>query len=207
MSNELDIAAIETVLSDGDRRRIPGNNFAPPDKIEWIIRQLIATVKAQEKRIEVLNMENAHLRVIAQKIGCPYGHRNENGACKLGYPGCACMDDLLAMQAWCPEDEEKVAVRLGKRIKELVADLKDITEQHAVKAYRLCELEAELAEAKKDSERLEWVFKNQARVYKIENALISEWCIDSPLMNTIFYDEDLREAIDLARGANAQPTT
>jgi len=51
---ELDIAELESVLSDGDRRRIPGNNFAPPDKIEWIIRQLIAANKAKDAEIAVL---------------------------------------------------------------------------------------------------------------------------------------------------------
>jgi len=60
--------------------------------------------------------ENVHLRLIHQKGGCPYGHASETGGCALGYPGCACMDDLMAMAAWCPEDEDKAAVRIGRRL-------------------------------------------------------------------------------------------
>lgn len=67
-------------------------------------------------RVNTLELENHHLRVMAASVRCPYGHRAVGGSCELGYPGCACMDDLVALQAWCPEDEVKVAVRLGKRI-------------------------------------------------------------------------------------------
>jgi hypothetical protein len=49
-------------------------------------------------------MENAHLRVVAQNVLCPYGHRASNGACVLGYPGCACMDDLMALLAFMPPE-------------------------------------------------------------------------------------------------------
>lgn len=82
------------------------------------------------------DMENAHLRVTVQKVGCPYGHRDpETGACVLGYPGCACMDDIMATAAWSPEDEEKAAVRLGARVRDLEATV--------------ARLEAEKAEAVK----------------------------------------------------------
>jgi len=57
MAEQLDIAAIEAALSEGDRRRIPGNNFASPDKIEEIIRQLIAAHKAKDAEIAELEAE------------------------------------------------------------------------------------------------------------------------------------------------------
>lgn len=64
---------------------------------------------------EIAERENTHLRVTLQDRGhCPYGHFKATSGCELGYPGCACMDDLLALQAWCPEDEEKAAVRIGR---------------------------------------------------------------------------------------------
>lgn len=68
-----------------------------------------------------IERENTHLRVLAASVRCPYGHRTVGATCDLGYPGCACMDDLLALQAWCPEDEGKAAVRLGKRLAEAEA--------------------------------------------------------------------------------------
>jgi hypothetical protein len=70
-----------------------------------------------------MTAENAFLRVKAQKLGCPYNNTHENGACKSGYPGCACADDLMAMQSLCPEDEEKAAVRLGQRVTKLETEL------------------------------------------------------------------------------------
>lgn len=63
-----------------------------------------------------MDRENSHLRLVVQRDHpdhCPYGHFKADG-CELGYPGCACMDDLMALTAWSPEDEEKAAVRLGR---------------------------------------------------------------------------------------------
>lgn len=66
--------------------------------------------------LSVLEKENTFLRVKAQAVGCPYGNTHENGACKSGYPGCACADDLMALQVLSEEDEQKVAVRLRRRL-------------------------------------------------------------------------------------------
>lgn len=76
---------------------------------------------ATTDRVNKLERENTHLRIMAASVRCPYGHRTVGGSCELGYPGCACMDDLMALTAWCPEDENKVAVRLGKRLAEAEA--------------------------------------------------------------------------------------
>ena len=82
--------------------------------------RLQAEITRLRAEVDSKEMENVHLRVTAQKVGCPYGHRDqETGACVLGYPGCACMDDVMATAAWCPEDEEKAAVRLGARVRDL----------------------------------------------------------------------------------------
>lgn len=61
-----------------------------------------------------MDRENTHLRLKLQAEGCPYGHASAGSGCELGYPGCACMDDLLAMQSWAPEDEAKAAVRISR---------------------------------------------------------------------------------------------
>lgn len=63
-----------------------------------------------------MDRENTHLRVKLQAEGCPYGHASARSGCELGYPGCACMDDMLAMQSWAPEDEAKAAVRISRRL-------------------------------------------------------------------------------------------
>lgn len=41
-----------------------------------------------------VKMENSCLRALAAKHGCVYGHQKD-GVCSLGYPGCACADDLM----------------------------------------------------------------------------------------------------------------
>ena len=65
---------------------------------------------ATDNRLDTFNRENAHLRVVAQNVLCPYGNRASNGACMLGYPGCACMDDLMAVLAFYPEGRDLKAM-------------------------------------------------------------------------------------------------
>ena len=64
-------------------------------------------IAALETRLDVFGRENAHLRVVAQAVACPYGHRSASGACDLGYPGCACMDDLLWAADFTPATGER----------------------------------------------------------------------------------------------------
>lgn len=75
---------------------------------------------------DVMDRENAHLRLKTQAQGCPYGHQSSNGGCSLGYPGCCCMDDLLAMQQWSPADDDKAAVRMGQQLAEARRILKKV---------------------------------------------------------------------------------
>lgn len=64
-----------------------------------------------------MDRENAHLRLAFTDKGyCPYGHFSPTGGCALGYPGCACMDDMLALQSWSPEDEQRAAMRIGRML-------------------------------------------------------------------------------------------
>jgi hypothetical protein len=65
---------------------------------------------AMANKVEVFDRENAHLRVVAQNVACPYGWRAQNGACTLGYPGCACMDDLAALVAFYGNEDETNAL-------------------------------------------------------------------------------------------------
>jgi hypothetical protein len=70
---------------------------------------------AQHGRLEEFGRENAHLRVVAQRVACPYGHRHAGG-CELGYPGCACMDDIIHITSYPPEtDRERYVERLERR--------------------------------------------------------------------------------------------
>ena len=66
-------------------------------ELETSLFVLSLILQAQQERVSVFNRENAHLRVIAQKVVCPYNMRGQNGGCMLGYPGCACMDDQIAL--------------------------------------------------------------------------------------------------------------
>jgi hypothetical protein len=66
---------------------------------------------AMTSRVDTFDRENAHLRVVAQNVACPYGHRASNGACVLGYPGCACADDIIAMAAFYGDGEEVDALQ------------------------------------------------------------------------------------------------
>lgn len=70
---------------------------------------------AQADRLDSLERENAHLRAIAQNVLCVYGHRKE-GSCELGYPGCACMDDLIALTGWMPDSPLDPVIRLQDRV-------------------------------------------------------------------------------------------
>lgn len=65
---------------------------------------------ALQTRLDTFDRENAHLRVVAQQVSCPYGMRASNGACTLGYPGCACMDDAMALVSFYPEGKELKAL-------------------------------------------------------------------------------------------------
>ena len=65
---------------------------------------------ALTERLDSAERENAHLRVVAQNVQCPYGHRAPSGGCMLGYPGCACMDDLMALLNFYPEGRELKAM-------------------------------------------------------------------------------------------------
>lgn len=67
--------------------------------------------QAQAERLDVFYRENAHLRVVAQKVDCPYGYRAANGACMLGYPGCACMDDTMALLSLAPQLPNAALIR------------------------------------------------------------------------------------------------
>jgi hypothetical protein len=87
---------------------------------------------------DALDRENTHLRLKMQDQGCPYGHAVDGQGCALGYPGCACMDDLMAMASWSPEDEDKAAVRLGRRLQE-TTQLLDTAQQTLVGAALVLE--------------------------------------------------------------------
>lgn len=58
-----------------------------------------------------LKDENTTLRAISSKHGCVYGMQSESGGCQLGYPGCACADDLLIFDT---ERSAKVGSALQK---------------------------------------------------------------------------------------------
>jgi hypothetical protein len=73
-----------------------------PDKGSWVnidfARSLERSLIAKTKECEELGKENSALRVMVVKHECPYGHRNKDGVCNLGYPGCACADDVFCFE-------------------------------------------------------------------------------------------------------------
>lgn len=77
-------------------------------------------VQALLNRLDTFDRENAHLRVKAQAAGCPYGMLGQNGACLMGYPGCACMDDLYWATSFPPAtDQDAYQHRLERRSRAL----------------------------------------------------------------------------------------
>ena len=70
---------------------------------------------------EELLKENRTLRGLIQvnkNWKCPYGYnqRNNMGFCPLGFPGCACADDRLAVLC---EDDERITEHLIKQVQVL----------------------------------------------------------------------------------------
>lgn len=78
--------------------------------------QCAATEQRLASRFAETNAENTFLRVKAQKLGCPYSNTHENGVCKSGYPGCACMDDLMALADFGSGDDIAALRRAHERI-------------------------------------------------------------------------------------------
>lgn len=77
-------------------------------------------IQALLNKLDVHERENAHLRVMVQKVGCPYGFRAPNGGCILGYPGCSCMDDIYWASSFPPAtDQEAYQHRLENRARAL----------------------------------------------------------------------------------------
>jgi hypothetical protein len=71
-----------------------------------------------EATIAELKAENTALRAIVAKVECVYGYRDpESGACKLGYPGCACADDIAALTFDCDGAVERIKARQWDVIK------------------------------------------------------------------------------------------
>jgi hypothetical protein len=69
------------------RKAAPAGAIVPND--------VLAELVEEARRLE---RENTHLRgIVATSTTCAYGHRLPDGICALGYPGCACEDDLVAM--------------------------------------------------------------------------------------------------------------
>jgi phosphoglycolate phosphatase-like HAD superfamily hydrolase len=64
--------------------------------------------------------ENTALRALVAKQQCVYGY-SKNGVCKLGYPGCACADDIAALAM----DSDGAVARMKKRYEEQIADLRE----------------------------------------------------------------------------------
>jgi hypothetical protein len=77
---------------------------APVADLEAALFVSALIAQALSERIETFARENAHLRVVAQQVRCPYNHRTASGACILGYPGCACMDDLIVVLGFAPTE-------------------------------------------------------------------------------------------------------
>lgn len=89
------------------------------------MRRLMPKEKTKDEIIDDLKRENAFLRVKCQALGCTYGFDISNG-CPLGYPGCSCADDLIALTYYQLGDEGKTASRLAGRLNKVAAELKEL---------------------------------------------------------------------------------
>lgn len=74
--------------------------------------------ETEQKQLET---ENAALRALLAQHTCVYGYRSDAGVCALGYPGCACADDLVVWDAERSQTLGAEMEALRARIKELEA--------------------------------------------------------------------------------------
>lgn len=109
-------------------RTLSAQNSAQAMQIDELEREL-SEARAE---LETKRKENDALRAMQVGVKCAYGYRMENGACQLGYPGCACMDDLCATMEWGPDDLHAQAnKRLQERAERAEAALHEIAEEWA----------------------------------------------------------------------------
>lgn len=97
------------------------------DRLANDLDEAAARLEELDRQATQLRNENDTLRVLAARVECPYGHRTATGSCRLGYPGCACMDDLMVAVERYPEDTEGAAnERLKRRAEAVEAELKRV---------------------------------------------------------------------------------
>lgn len=76
--------------------------------------------------------ENTTLRALVATRKCVYGHNQKGEGCELGYPGCACADDLLVF------DMER-SPKAGKTIQALRKELSDFHDHAIDQGFHLCD--------------------------------------------------------------------
>ena len=82
--------------------------------------------------------ENTYMRGQLSSVKCPYGHKDANGVCLLGYPGCACADDWFAAQEAM---HAAMVQRLGDTARKLALcreALETIRAQHPMHRFASC---------------------------------------------------------------------
>jgi len=117
--NEL-AALIDTAAGIGELERELGQlRFTLEGGKAW---PFIQERDALRQRLEALENENRILRGLVQTNidwKCPYGVQVSNmGLCPLGFPGCACADDRIAVLC---KDEDRIVSGLQKRLDAVVA--------------------------------------------------------------------------------------
>ena len=78
-----------------------------------------------EADVTKLSKENTALRALVAKHTCVYGH-NKDGVCELGYPGCACADDIAVIASDCDGSVERMKKRYEDRITALEKEIQDL---------------------------------------------------------------------------------
>lgn len=85
--------------------------------------------------IERLTRENTFLRV--NQKACPYGNQNADGGCKLGYPGCSCMDDLIVF-------DEEYKKHLQDQINSKNVEIEELNRQVELRTKQFTEASASI---------------------------------------------------------------
>lgn len=116
------IVKISIALSD------PRSPWYGSDVVSWTA-DLIDAYRARLDERRELRAEDRVLRGLVQtnpEWKCPHGvlahdgqPLREMGFCPLGFPGCGCADDRIAVLC---EDEERIVSKLRERVRELEAD-------------------------------------------------------------------------------------
>ncbi len=110
-------------INDGEVTWCQDNVYEAEDCTEYVPRAKLDTIEHELQQERVRSRQFAGLVQTNTDWRCPYGENVPSmGLCSLGFPGCACADDRLAVLC---EDEERIVAKLTEERDQLQKGLAD----------------------------------------------------------------------------------